>query len=161
MDENEFFRQATLRICGNLEIEKALGSSLDFLRQEMPVDRMFLQFHDEGLNALRITAMATPNQAMKVDLLTPLSSKALQEQRDLVNDYRRQKKPNFIWLFQDNPKKNSVIREVFELHKMKVTSLMVMPLKATATVLGGGARWCSLLKVREPLPGSTRSCSPC
>jgi hypothetical protein len=25
MDENVFFREATLRICGNLEIEEALG----------------------------------------------------------------------------------------------------------------------------------------
>jgi transcriptional regulator with GAF, ATPase, and Fis domain len=83
--------------------------------------------------------MATPKKAMKVDLLTPLSSKALQEQRGLVNDYRQQKKPNFIWLFQDNPKKNPVIREVFELHKMKVTSLMVIPLRATGKVLGGGS----------------------
>ena len=28
MDENEFFHQATLRICGNLEIEKSLASCL-------------------------------------------------------------------------------------------------------------------------------------
>jgi hypothetical protein len=69
--------------------------------------------------------MATAKKAMKVDLLTPLSSKALQEQRDLVNEYRQQNKPNFIWLFQDNPKKNLVIREVFELHKMKATSLIL------------------------------------
>jgi transcriptional regulator with GAF, ATPase, and Fis domain len=83
--------------------------------------------------------MATPKKAMKVDLLTPLSSKALQEQRDLANEYRQQKKSNFIWLFQDNPKKNPVIREVFELHKMKVTSLMIIPLRATGKVLGGGS----------------------
>lgn len=28
MDENDFFREATLRICGNLEIEKALTQCL-------------------------------------------------------------------------------------------------------------------------------------
>jgi hypothetical protein len=63
----------------------------------MPVDRLFLQFQYLGLNALRIIAMATQKKAMKVDLLTPLSSKALQEQRDLANEYRQQKKSNFIW----------------------------------------------------------------
>jgi transcriptional regulator with GAF, ATPase, and Fis domain len=139
MDENEFFREATLHICGNLVLEDAMFSIFRFLRKKMPVDRLFLQFQDVGLNALRIIAMATPKKAMKVDLLTPLSSKALQEQRDLVNEYRQQNKPNFIWLFQDNPKKSAVIREVFELHKMKVTSLMVIPLGATGKVLGGGS----------------------
>ncbi len=139
MDKNEFFREATLRICGNLEIEETMFSTLQFLRKKMPVDRMFLHFMDVGLNALRIITMATPKKAMKVDLLTPLSSKALQEEMDLVNEYRQRKKPNLIWLFKDNPKKYSVIREVFELHKMKVTSLMVIPLRATGKVQGGGS----------------------
>jgi hypothetical protein len=38
LDEHEFFREATLRICGNLEIEEALFSSFQFLREVMPVD---------------------------------------------------------------------------------------------------------------------------
>jgi transcriptional regulator with GAF, ATPase, and Fis domain len=139
MDENEFFREATLHICGNLVLEEAMFSTFRFLRKEMPVDRLFLQFQDVGLNSLRIIAMATAKKAVKVDLLTPLSPEALQEQSDLVNEYRQRNKPNFIWLFQDNPEKNPVIREVFELHKMKATSLMVIPLGATGKVLGGGS----------------------
>ncbi len=139
MDENELFRQCTLRICGNLEIEEALFSSIKFLRQEMPVDRLFLQFQDADLNALRIIAMATIKEAMEVDLLTPLSPKALQAQKDMVNEYRQQDEPNFMWLFQENPEQNLVIREVFELHKLKATSLMVLPLKATGEILGGGS----------------------
>ena len=139
MDENDFYRQATIHICGNLVLEDAMFSSFQFLRKKMPVDRMFLQFQDVGLNALRIIAMVTPKKAMKVDLLTPLSSKAMQEQRDFAKEYRQQRKPNFIWLFNDNPKKKSLIREVFELHKMKVTSLMVLPLKATGKEIGGGS----------------------
>ena len=70
MNKNEFFREATSRICGNLEIEEALVSSLNFLRQEMPVDRMFLQFFEDGLNAMRTVAIATPGKGMTVDLLT-------------------------------------------------------------------------------------------
>ena len=33
MDKNEFFREATLRICGNLEIEEAIFSISQFLYQ--------------------------------------------------------------------------------------------------------------------------------
>ncbi|MFZ5569971.1 MAG: sigma-54 interaction domain-containing protein [Thermodesulfobacteriota bacterium] len=40
MDENEFFREATLRICGNLEIDKALRSCLLYIREYIPADFM-------------------------------------------------------------------------------------------------------------------------
>jgi transcriptional regulator with GAF, ATPase, and Fis domain len=139
MDENEFFREATLCICGNLDIEKALLSSLNLLRGKIPVDRMFLQFFDEGFNSLRIIAMATPDKTMKVDLLTPLSPEARQQNLDMVEEYKQQKNPHFLWLFQDNPKKHPAIREVFDLHKMKVTSLIVLPMIARGKVLGGGS----------------------
>jgi len=43
MDKNEFFREATLRICGNLEIEEAMFSTLQFLRQAMPVYWMAIE----------------------------------------------------------------------------------------------------------------------
>jgi len=33
MDKNEFFRESTLRICGNLEIEEAIFSISQFLCQ--------------------------------------------------------------------------------------------------------------------------------
>ena len=59
MDENEFFRQATLRICGNLEIEEAMSSCLHFLLQSMPVDRMYLQLYDPGFSAMRTTLALT------------------------------------------------------------------------------------------------------
>ncbi len=46
MNENELFREATLRICRNLEIEEALRELLLFLKEEMPVSRIFLQHYD-------------------------------------------------------------------------------------------------------------------
>jgi hypothetical protein len=49
VDENEFFRNATMRICGNLDFEEALFSILTFLRQTMPADRLLLQFFEESL----------------------------------------------------------------------------------------------------------------
>jgi formate hydrogenlyase transcriptional activator len=40
MDDNQFFREATLRICGNLEIDKALQDCLFFIRNFIPADLM-------------------------------------------------------------------------------------------------------------------------
>lgn len=38
MDENEFFRQATLRICGSLDIEKGLQECFNYLVNYIPAD---------------------------------------------------------------------------------------------------------------------------
>jgi hypothetical protein len=76
MDENEFFREATLRICGNLEIEKALFSCLQVLQKVLPADRMFLQRYDPGFGAMRTIATATLSGCRKLDLLIPLSEEA-------------------------------------------------------------------------------------
>jgi hypothetical protein len=76
INENEFFRQATLRICGNLEIEQAMTALLRYVSQVMPADRMFLQRFDRGLGAMRTIAHATKEEGRKLDLLTPLPPEA-------------------------------------------------------------------------------------
>jgi hypothetical protein len=45
MDENEFFRQATLCICGNLEIEKAMVSFLQYIQTIFCLSPLFHMYH--------------------------------------------------------------------------------------------------------------------
>ena len=137
MDENAFYRQATLRICGHLEIEEALVSSLNFLRQEMPVDRMLLQFFDHDLNAIRTVAIATPEKGMTVDLLMPVTSETRQDIRRFEREYRQQS-PNTAWLIQDDPHRQLMFHEQLRIHGIKATSLIVFPLRLWQEVVGGG-----------------------
>lgn len=46
IDEKDFFREATLRICGSLEIEKALWDCLMYIRQYIPADFMRMSTYD-------------------------------------------------------------------------------------------------------------------
>jgi len=46
VDEKEFFREATLRICGSLEIEKALYDCLMYLRNYIPADFILMSTYD-------------------------------------------------------------------------------------------------------------------
>ena len=39
IDENEFFRGATLRICGNLAIEDAMRACTRYIGELIPLDR--------------------------------------------------------------------------------------------------------------------------
>ncbi len=137
MDENKFFREATLRICGNLEIEEALISSLNFLRERMPVDRILLQLYEEGMNAMRTVATATPTKANAIDLLTHLTPGAREGIMQFEKEYNQQG-PNFVWLFQEDPHQHIWIDEMFHLHGIKATSLLVLPLKMRHRVVGGG-----------------------
>ena len=73
IDENTFFRQITLRICGNLDFEIALQESLIYLRSFMPGDRLTLNIYDRGLGALRTIAMATPAEARRANSVIPLN----------------------------------------------------------------------------------------
>ena len=104
MDENLFFRDATLRICGNLEIGEALFSSFQFLREVMPVDMIFLQLFEEDQRAFHTVATATEKEGEIIDMLVPLSSEALQEMMQYVNEFLEHYKPNHVWLFEDNPR---------------------------------------------------------
>ena len=58
IDDNEFFRSATLRICSDLAIEEAMRSCVDYLSELIPVDRMFMQVYEPRLAAIR--TVATP-----------------------------------------------------------------------------------------------------
>lgn len=130
MDENEFFRQAALRICGNLEIEEAMFSCLQFLRKVMPADRIFLQCLDRGFGAMRTIATATPTECHKLDLLTPLSEEARAsaglQNLPAMSD---------ISIFED-PEKYAISREMLKFHSVSCTSLMVMLIKSKSRVLG-------------------------
>ena len=52
IDEKDFFQQATLRICGSLEIEQAMMACFLFLKDFMPIDGMTMNRYDPALFAV-------------------------------------------------------------------------------------------------------------
>ena len=59
IDENEFFRQATMRICGSLNIETALNRSFEYIRNHLPLTEMHLLLFDPGLDLVRTNLVQT------------------------------------------------------------------------------------------------------
>ncbi len=60
MDENLFFRQAALRICGSLNLQQAMEKTLEFLKQYIPADGMLLGVYDPDLNVGRKLVSIVP-----------------------------------------------------------------------------------------------------
>jgi transcriptional regulator with GAF, ATPase, and Fis domain len=130
MDTPEFFREATLRICGDLEIEKALSSTLQFLRKVMPVDSMFLEHYDAGFDSMRTIAIANKEESKKVDLLTPLSNEAIKQANDKFFSESTK-----IYLFED-VETEKLAQEMLNFHNVKASSLMVLPLASGGQMIG-------------------------
>ncbi len=59
ISDNEFFREVSLRICGSLDIEKALWHCLLYMREVLPADALTLTFYDANSGILEIVASAT------------------------------------------------------------------------------------------------------
>ena len=139
MDTGTFSREATIRICGKLEFEEALHDSLLYLRQVMPVDKLFLQFFDAELKAFRTIAIVTPEQGKEVDQVVPLSPEALRELAGYEELFRRGQGGSIAWLFRGGLYDQAVIRDYFPFHKTEITSLLVMPLGLEEQMLGRGS----------------------
>jgi formate hydrogenlyase transcriptional activator len=72
IDENDFFRNATLRICSSLELEIAMWRAMKFIKDFIPAEEMYLHLYDKGLGAMRTIAGATVSEGRKMDRITPL-----------------------------------------------------------------------------------------
>ena len=131
MNKNDFFRLATLQICGNLDIEKALFSCLQFLRQVMPVDWMSLQLYEAGLNSMRTVAIATLTEAKIVNLLRPLSIEANQQMGQRIREKKQE-----VHLHIIGAKTDKVYQEIIHSHGIKASSFMVMVLESHREYLG-------------------------
>jgi transcriptional regulator with GAF, ATPase, and Fis domain len=130
MSTSDFFREATLRICGNLDIEVALQSTLLFLQDYIPLDRLYLQYFDQDYGAMRIIATATAGECKKMDLLTPLSRPA-QDSAGL----KELPDGGELAIF-DKPYERVISREMLLFLDIPCSSLMVLLLKSDDQLLG-------------------------
>lgn len=127
-NEDELFREATLRICGNLEIDEALHELLLFLQEIMPVAKIFLQHYDADYHAMRTIAYSSRTEFSKLDLLTPLTEAA----RDNAANF-----PDHLdaFLIKD-PTSFPVSKEMTAFHDIPTSSVIVMALRSGKKILG-------------------------
>jgi transcriptional regulator with GAF, ATPase, and Fis domain len=131
IDDNEFFRNAALKICGNLEIEEAMCTCVRYMREFLPVDRIFMQVYEPDLGAMRTVATATAENGRKVDLLTPLAG----ESRDSIQDPAAAVPEEVVVI--DSEERNPVAREMLRFHDIQGWSILRMRLATEGGRLGG------------------------
>jgi transcriptional regulator with GAF, ATPase, and Fis domain len=77
IDENEFYRRASLRICGSLEIEKALHDCFMYISEFIPAVEISVFFTDHEFHAVRMIAVASSTDGEMVNKILPLPAKAI------------------------------------------------------------------------------------
>lgn len=96
INENYFFRQATLKICGHLDIEKAMFQCLDYLSNIIPANLMSLEIYEPDIESLRILATATHSKYKKTDILVPITDTARPFLRKIYHKFKLSNYPDAI-----------------------------------------------------------------
>lgn len=127
VDEKDFFREATLRICSSLDIQTTMRQCLEYLALIMPADWMCLNLYERGLGALRTIAMATNSQDVKIGTISPLPQEARDFISGAVPDVR----------IVNQPDMDPVIRNIQKYHELPESSVIVLLLSIEGRRTGG------------------------
>ncbi len=77
LDKKDFFHQATMRICGDLNIDIAMKRCLKYLMKFMPASGISLHLIDRALNTVRTVAhISLSNDSPKLERSIPLPEEA-------------------------------------------------------------------------------------
>jgi transcriptional regulator with GAF, ATPase, and Fis domain len=128
VDENVFFREATLRICSSLNIVEALKSCFDYVKLYIPMNRIYLHIYDADLNLTRLVASARDDMMEEPERILSLPEKGRNERAaELKADLLKNEDVIRVW---NQPDPEAGIPEIMERLGLKAkTSLMNMVVK--------------------------------
>jgi len=89
VDENDFFREATLRICESLIIEKSLWRCLSYIKDYIPAEESALHCYSPGMGTVTLYAIADREGGKYVNLPTayPPEIRALMQKDEYSRGY--------------------------------------------------------------------------
>lgn len=127
VDEREFFREATLRMCSSLAIEKAMSLCVQYITQFIPVDTLFFNLYEYDLGAMRTIAAATSSGGKRLDRVTYLPDEA----RAYLDEKRRvffEQGPSGKVIILNYPEHDPASVPMVEDFGIPDASLLILPL---------------------------------
>ncbi|MGD2067924.1 MAG: sigma 54-interacting transcriptional regulator [Gemmatimonadota bacterium] len=134
VDENEFFRNATLRLCGSLEIAEGLHSCFDYLSRHIPADAIYLERHEHELGAMRIVARADAGGGVRMDRLVPYTPPARAAMAEMAEVWGEGELPPVLVI--NRAREEPVTRCLLEALDEPHSSAMSLPLIIQDQVVG-------------------------
>ena len=130
-DINQFFRQAVLKICGSLEIEKAMLSCMEYLAGFIPVTKMEITYYDRSLGVLK-TFASVPGKADAPESFPSIMMPP--EAVELIEAEYRSKSPKIK--IANRPEQDPILRARLKLDQAADLSLLVLILDIDGEPLG-------------------------
>lgn len=128
MNDKDFFHQATLRICGSIELDLVMGDCFDFLKQFMPVNTISFNIYDPDMGAIQNVAQKTDNESISFSSPVVLSTEA--------KAFLEGPKPSKVIVVK-HQEDHIIGRMLSKAFKTKTFSGMVMFLETKEKLLGG------------------------
>jgi hydrogenase-4 transcriptional activator len=133
VDENEFFKQVTVRICSSLDMKNALERTYLYIRKHIPLDGVSLTIRDPDLAALRRVVKIEGETMEPLDDILPLPA-------DL---WATVQSWNIHTPTIMNPEHDAVIRQLIPYIRLEGDSAILIPLWVDDRFLG-----CLVLRAR-------------
>ena len=134
VDPNTFFREATLRLLGNLEIEQGLRACVEYFARYIPADKVYLERSEPELAAMRMIARATKDHGERMDVLVPYNKEARQAMAQLADVWRAGELPPVLVI--NNPCEEPVTRCMLQGLNEPWCSAMSLPLIIEDKIVG-------------------------
>ena len=128
-DENDFFRQATLKICSSLDIEKAMLRCLKYIEEFIPASEMYLNLFEPTLGVIRSLAFVTSSGSNKSFPTTSMPKEAISQIESVLKAWQDVRIIN-------HPELDPVGRTLLPYSKLSNLSILVMILAIEGTGLG-------------------------
>ncbi len=130
VDENEFYRQATLHIFSSLNIDTAMRRCKAYMRQHMPISGMYFTLYDPGLNIGRMFAGIWPPHYER----STTSLQMPEEIRGWLKTKWAKREP--LWIINDWDREEPQARQVLAHTFPEVTSVIFLELALEETRIG-------------------------
>ena len=129
--EYNFFYQATLRICGNLDLETMLSDCLAFIQNYIPADGLSLHIYD-------LEARGLEDFSMAVDPKLEINVTSIQLTPEAIAHFKKIEAENYEQsdLIINRPQKDPVGKIAWEASGKKELSYMVSLLKVGSENIG-------------------------
>ena len=125
VNKDEFFREATVRICSSLKIEAALANAFAYLKEYFPLDDLYLDILDSSLGAIRRIAHVVTEESAAQDEIVPLPE-------GLWSWFHRKHAPFIV----RNDDSKGYIESVNPLIKLRGNTDLVLPLWIEEEMIG-------------------------
>jgi len=129
VNENEFFRQAALRICGSLDIGKAMADFVQYIKDYIPVSELTLSWLEPDVGIIRNLVTVTPSGKTLVMPPIPVPKDTMQFIEDRIGGWKEVR-------IENNPEKDPATRTIIPYYETPDPSAMYMVLVVEGTLLG-------------------------